>query len=67
MLTYFVAAILFFGGLIVIFTREQVWKLTVLSNKMSGRASERTRVWDVSMIIVGVVFVVLAIVMIFLR
>ncbi|MCC6607614.1 MAG: hypothetical protein IT327_30690 [Anaerolineae bacterium] len=67
MLTYFVAALLFFGGVIVIFAREQVWKLTVLSNKMSGRASERTRVWDVSMVIVGVVSIVLAIVVIFLR
>ena len=65
MLTYIGAAILFFGGLIVIFAREQVWKLTVLSNKMSGRASERTKIWDVSMLIVGAVSIVLAIMMIF--
>ncbi len=67
MLTYVFATILFFGGLIVIFAREQVWKLTVLSNKMSGRASERTRIWDVSMVIVGTVSIALAIVMILLR
>ncbi len=67
MLTYIFAAILFFGGLIVIFAREQVWKLTVLSNKMSGRASERTRIWDVSMLIVGSVSIVLAIIMILAR
>lgn len=67
MLTYVIAAILFFGGLIVIFAKEQVWKLTVLSNKMSGRASERTKVWDVSILIVGAVSIVLAIFMILFR
>lgn len=67
MLTYVFAAILFFGGLIVIFAREQVWKLTVLSNKMSGRASERTKIWDISMMIVGAVSIILAIVMLLAR
>lgn len=67
MLTYVFAAILFFGGLIVIFAREQVWKLTVLSNKMSGRASERTKIWDISMLIVGAVSIILAIVMLLAR
>lgn len=67
MLTYIIAAILFFGGLIVIFAREQVWKLTVLSNKMTGRASERTKVWDVSMLIVGAVSIILAIILILVR
>ena len=67
MLLYIFAAILFFGGLSVIFAKEQVWKLTVLSNKISGRASERTKIWDVSMLIVGIVSIVLAIVMILTR
>lgn len=67
MLTYFVVTLLFFGGVIVIFAKEQVWKLTVLSNKMSGRASERTRVWDISMLIVGIVSIILAIIVFLLR
>lgn len=67
MLTYFVAALLFLGGVIVIFAKEQVWKLTVLSNKMSGRASERTKVWDTSMVIVGIVSIILAIIVFLLR
>lgn len=67
MLTYFVAALLFFGGVIVLFAKEQVWKLTVLSNKLSGRASERTRVWDISMVIVGTVSIFLAVIVFLLR
>ncbi|MCZ7672419.1 MAG: hypothetical protein M5U34_37470 [Chloroflexi bacterium] len=67
MLIYIIAVILFLGGLFIIFAREKVWKLTVLSNKMSGRASERSRIWDVSMVIVGIVAIVMSIVMILVR
>lgn len=67
MLSYVAAAFLMISGLIVIFAREQVWKLTVFSNKMSGRASERSRVWDVSMRFVGVLFIISAIVIMVLR
>lgn len=64
MLTWIVVAILLLGGVAVIFARDQIWKLTVLSNQMSGRASERSQVWDVSMIIVGIGAIILAIIII---
>ena len=64
MLTWIVVAILLLGGVAVIFARDQIWKLTVLSNQMSGRASERSQVWDISMIIVGIGAIILAIIII---
>ena len=67
MLTWIVAIILFLSGIAVIFSKEQIWKLTVLSNQMSGRASERTKVWDFSMSLVGAIAIILAIFMMIVR
>lgn len=59
------AVILLIIGILCLFARNAVWRLTVLSNQLTGRASERTQVWDIGTIVVGLIFLALAIIMLF--
>lgn len=42
-------------GLAFIFARDFMWGLTVMSNQMKGRTSERTDLWDTGQVFSGVV------------
>lgn len=51
-------------GCSLIFAREAWWAVQEFSNQMKGQASERTLVWDVSQMGVGVVAIAIAIALI---
>lgn len=59
-MNWILVSILVIYGMITLFAREIIWKLTVLANQLSGRASARTKVWDAGVIITGILSLVSA-------
>ncbi len=45
-------------GLFSIFARNFFWKIEVFGDRLSGKRSERTPVWDMWQVLRGVLFIV---------
>ena len=58
----FVAVIMIIIGVLNVFARDLVWKLTSVSNGMEGVASQRTRAWDIRRIGAGLALALLGII-----